>query len=655
MFSRMRIGGRLAIALAGSVVLAVAATTLSNMWLNRLLVEHAADNQLRTLQKFLDADVASEARRALTLAQGFAGNSEIQAAFAAQDRARLVRMLAPGLKDLKERHGVTQMQFHTPASASFLRVNRPEKFGDDLSSFRLTVVEVNKNHKPIFGLENGVEGLGIRGVVPMTSQGTHIGSFEVGLSFGKPFFEAFRNETGAEVAFHILKDGEFQTFASTFREAPAVEQDRMKEALVHESEVRTYRLDGVSYAVRLAPVRNYSGTAIGFYTIAMDRSAFDAEIAASRIWSVLIGLGVLTAALGVAWMMNRDIARPIRAMTDSMDDLARGNTDIRIPGVGRQDEIGGMANALEVFRRGMIETEALRAEQEHSKQRAQEERKTAMLQLANRFEQKIGQLVDALSSAATEMEASARSMSTIAEQTNRQSAAVTSASEQTSANVQTVAAATEELAASIAEIGNQASQSRGVAGKAVSDARQTDEAVHKLADSAKRIGQVVDLIQEIASQTNLLALNATIEAARAGEAGKGFAVVASEVKALAVQTARATDDIRQQIAQMQQDSDGAVDAIKGIGGVIGTISESAAAIAAAVEEQGAATQEISRNVQQAAVGTQAVSTHIAGVRVAANETGSAATQVLGAAHELSHQAEVLASEVKGFLDGIRVA
>ncbi|WP_395453158.1 cache domain-containing protein [Azospirillum melinis] len=655
MFRGMKIGARLAVALAGSVVLAVGATTLSNLWLSRLLVEHAADNQLKTLQEFLDANVASEARRALTLAQALAGNGEIQAAFAAQDRNRLAGMLVQGFKDLKEQHGVTQMQFHTPASVSFLRVHRPEKFGDDLSSFRFTVVEVNKTRKPVFGLENGVEGLGIRGVVPMVSQGAQIGSFEVGLSFGKPFFEAFHKETGAEVAFHTVKDGGFETFASTFREALALGQDRMKDALIRESEVQTHQLGGASYAVRLAPVRDYRGTAIGFYTIAMDRSAFDAEIAEARTSAILIGLAVLAVALGVAWLVNRGIARPIQGMTESMGDLAKGNTDIRVSGTGRRDEIGAMADALEVFRRGMIETEALRAEQEVLKQRAQEDRRAAMLDLADRFEERIGRLVGAVSSAATEMEASAGSMSSTAEQTNRQSAAVAAASEQTSANVQTVAAATEELAASITEIASQASQSHSVAGNAVTDARQTDEAVRKLADSAKRIGQVVDLIQDIASQTNLLALNATIEAARAGEAGKGFAVVASEVKALATQTARATDEIRQQISQMQQDSDGAVDAIKGIGGVIGEISEIAAAIAAAVEEQGTATQEISRNVQQAAVGTQEVSSHIVSVREAANETGAAAAQVLGAAQELSHQAEVLAAEVKGFLDNVRAA
>ncbi|WP_372395576.1 cache domain-containing protein [Azospirillum sp. HJ39] len=655
MFRGMKIGARLALALAGSVVLAVGTTTLSNMWLSGVLVEQAAGKQLRTLQEFLDAKVSSEARRALTLASGLAGNAEIQAALAAQDRGRLTGMLVPGFKDLKEQHGITQMQFHTPASVSFLRVHRPEKFGDDLSSFRFTVVEVNKTRKPVFGLENGVEGLGIRGVVPMVSQGTPIGSFEVGLSFGKSFFEAFQKETGADIAFHVAKDGNFETFASTFRQAPAIGPDQMKAALAQESEVRTYHLGDASYAVRLVPIRDYRGTAIGVCTIAMDRGAFDAQIADARLSSILIGLGVLAAALGIAWLMNRGIAHPIQAMTGAMGELANGNTDIRVPGIGRRDEIGAMAGAFEIFRRSMIEAETLRSEQETLKRRADEERKVAMLDLAHRFEGKVGHLIGTLSSAATEMEASAGSMSATAEQTNRQSVAVATASEEASVNVQTVAAATEELAASISEIGNQAAQSRSVAGKAVIDTKQTDEAVRKLAGSADRIGQVVDLIQDIASQTNLLALNATIEAARAGEAGKGFAVVASEVKALANQTARATDEIRQQISQMQEDANGAVGSIKGIGGVISEVSEIAAAIAAAVEEQGAATQEISRNVQQAAIGTQEVSSHIAGVRGAANETGAAATQVLGAARDLSRQAEVLTTEVKGFLNDIRVA
>lgn len=655
MFREMKIGARLALALAGSVVLAVGATTLSNMWLSGVLVEQAAGKQLRTLQEFLDAKISSEARRALTLASGLAGNAEIQAAFAAQDRGRLTSMLVPGFKELKEQHGVTQMQFHTPASVSFLRVHRPEKFGDDLSSFRFTVVEVNKTRKPVFGLENGVEGLGIRGVVPMMSQGTPIGSFEVGLSFGTSFFEAFQKETTAEIAFHVVKNGNFETFASTFRQAPALEADQMKAALAQESEVRTYHLGDTSYAVRLVPVRDYRGTAIGFCTIAMDRGAFDAQIAQARTSSILIGFGVLAAALGIAWLVNRAIAHPIQAITAAMGELAKGNTDVRVPGIGRRDEIGAMADAFEIFRRGMIETETLRSEQEALKHRADDERKASMLELADRFEGKVGHLIRSLSSAATGMEGAAGSMSATAEQTNRQSVAVASASEQASVNVQTVAAATEELAASITEIGNQASQSRSVAGKAVSDTRQTDEAVRKLAGSADRIGQVVDLIQDIASQTNLLALNATIEAARAGEAGKGFAVVASEVKALANQTARATDEIRQQIAQMQQDSNGAVSSIKGIGSVISEVSEIAAAIAAAVEEQGAATQEIARNVQQAAIGTQEVSSHIAGVREAANETGTAATQVLGAARELSHQAEILTTEVKGFLNSVRAA
>lgn len=655
MISRMNIGGRLAAALAGSVILAVATTTLSNVWLSNKLVDEAAVRQLHTLEEFLDTSIQSEARRALTFAQGMAGNREIQAAFAAQDRERLADMLVPGFKDLKEQHGVSQFQFHTPQASSFLRVHRPEKFGDDLSSFRFTVVEVNKSRTPVSGLENGVEGLGIRGVVPVIRDGTHLGSVEVGLTFGKPFFEAFKKATGAEVAFYIVKEGKFDTFASTSGEELLFNSEQMAAALDEPSNVMTIQSGGHNNAVMLAPVQDYRGDAIGVYALALDRSAFDEAIEGARFWSVLMGLAALAAALVIAWLMNRSIARPIQAMTESMGELAGGNTAIDIPGTGRSDEIGAMAGALEVFRRNMIETDRLRTEQEEMKRQSEEDRRAAMFALADRFEAKVGNLIEGLSSAATEMEATAGSMSATAEQTNRQSVTVASASEQASANVQTVAAATEELAASITEIGSQASQSRSVAGKAVEDTRHTDRAVRQLADSAERIGQVVDLIQEIASQTNLLALNATIEAARAGEAGKGFAVVASEVKALATQTARATEDIRQQIGQMQQASIGAVDAIQGIGTVISEVSEIAAAIAAAVEEQGAATQEISRNVQQAAAGTHEVSSNIVGVRQAANDTGSAATQVLGAARELAQQAEVLNREVRTFLTGIRTA
>ncbi|PWC35792.1 methyl-accepting chemotaxis protein [Azospirillum sp. TSO35-2] len=651
----MKIGVRLALAFGVTVLLAVAMTTLSNLWLSNRLVDQAADRQLQTLQQFLATRLSSEAQRALTLAEGLAGNVEIQDAFAAGDRDRLARMLVPGFKALKERQGLTQMQFHTPDSRSFLRVHRPEKFGDDLSAIRFTVVEVNKTHQPVAGLENGVEGLGIRGVVPVLRNGVALGSFEVGLSFGKPFFESFKASTGADVAFYVRKGEGFEVFASTFAESLPFSVAEQTAALAAPSAARTMVLSGRGSAVVLMPVRDYRGTAFGVTALALDRSAFDAAIDEAHVLALAIGVLALVLGLAIAWRLERAIARPIQAMTGSMAELAGGNTDVRIAGTGRGDEIGAMAGALEVFRRGMIEAERLRAGQDRMKRAADEERRTAMQALADRFEADVGRLIGSLSSAATEMEATAGSMSATAEHTNRQSAVVATASQQATGNVQTVAAATEQLAASINAIGDQATRSRDVSGKAVVDARQTDAAVRQLADSAGRIGQVVTLIQDIASQTNLLALNATIEAARAGEAGKGFAVVAGEVKTLANQTARATDDIRRQIEQMQQASSGAVAAIEDIGVVIGQVSGIADDIAAAVEQQGEATREIARNVQQAAVGTREVTVNIAGVQQAAGETGAAATQVLGAARDLSRQAEALTTEVRSFLAGVRAA
>jgi len=378
---------------------------------------------------------------------------------------------------------------------------------------------------------------------------------------------------------------------------------------------------------------------------------FRSRLIDAAMWSV--GLVVL---LGLcAWPIARGIVLPVRAITGAMTTLADGNTGITIPAVDRSDEIGDMARALGVFKDKMQEAERLRKEQEELKARAERERKEQMLKLANAFEEAVGGIVKSLSSAATEMQSSAQAMSSTAEETTRQATAVAAASEQASSNVQTVATAGEELSSSIAEIGRQVTQSAQIATKAVQEAGQTDQKVQSLAESAQKIGEVVQLITDIAGQTNLLALNATIEAARAGEAGKGFAVVASEVKSLANQTAKATEEIAQQIGAIQGATKDAVDAIKSIGMTIGEISEIATTIASAVEEQGAATQEIARNVQQAAKGTEEVSSNITGVTKAASETGTAAAQVLGAAGDLAKQAEMLRQQVDTFLSKVRAA
>ncbi len=362
----------------------------------------------------------------------------------------------------------------------------------------------------------------------------------------------------------------------------------------------------------------------------------------------------LVVAVGATVMLVGMIARPVRRMTDAMRALAGGDKSITVPAIGRRDEIGAMAGAVQVFKENMIAAERLAAEQA-AENEAKLHRAQKVEALTKGFESKVGQRVGTLSAAATEMEATAQSMAATAEETNRQSAAVASASEQTSANVQTVAAATEELSASIQEIGRHVGKSTEISARAVADAQHTDQTVQALAAGAQKIGEVVTLIQSIASQTNLLALNATIEAARAGEAGKGFAVVAAEVKGLAGQTAKATAEIDGQIAAIRSATGDAVAAIRGIAKTIEEINQIATAIAAAVEEQGSATKEITRNVMEAAQGTREVTSNISSVKDAATSTGAAASQVLSAAGDLSRQSEQLTGEVNGFLAGLKAA
>ena len=378
---------------------------------------------------------------------------------------------------------------------------------------------------------------------------------------------------------------------------------------------------------------------------------------ASEWW---LGLAVLllfvTIGVNAASLMTirSRIIRPLEAMRDAMRKLAGGDVGVVIPGVGRADEIGQMADTIQVFKENRIAADQLAAEQEAART-VKEQRTVRMDELTRQFESKVGELVGEVSAAATTLQATAGSMAEIANETTQQTANAATAAEQASVNVQTVATAAEELASSIAEISRQVAQSAQITGKAVEDARRTDTVVQALADGAQKIGEVVGLISSIAGQTNLLALNATIEAARAGEAGKGFAVVASEVKNLASQTARATDDISRQVAHIQSATKEAVASIQGIAERISEASGIAAAIAAAVEEQGSATQEIARNVQQAAAGTQDVTHNVMGVTEGANRTGTAASQVLGAAQELSRQAEQVTGEIGQFIAGVKAA
>ena len=383
-----------------------------------------------------------------------------------------------------------------------------------------------------------------------------------------------------------------------------------------------------------------------------------ANAATVRNTYIMIGICIalaLAIGLALAWLIGNAIANPIKSMTGVMQRLAKGDKSVEIPGTERGDEIGEMAETVEVFKQNAIETDRLREEQEAAKKRADEEQRRAMLEMADGLESSVKGVVDMVSSASTEMESTAQSMTTSAEDATTRTGTVAVASEQATANVQTVASASEELATSISEISGQVANTSTIAQGAVSAAEQATGQIQGLAEASQKIGDVVDLINDIASQTNLLALNATIEAARAGDAGKGFAVVASEVKNLATQTAKATEDIAAQISGIQGATGEAVRAVEGITKTISEINEIAGAVAAAVEEQGAATGEISRNAQEAAAGTQQVNTNIAAVSEASSQTGQSAGEVLKAAREMSEQSEKLRGEVDKFLQDVRAA
>jgi methyl-accepting chemotaxis protein len=387
------------------------------------------------------------------------------------------------------------------------------------------------------------------------------------------------------------------------------------------------------------------------HEIARSRMKLDQQLTFTSVLLVLAFVGIV-----VSFLIGRNISRPVVAMSRAMRELAVGNFEIKLPGLDRSDEVGQMAHAIEDFKvQALAKAQREAAEREEKNRELANVRRVEFHNLAESFETAVGNIIEKVGSASGELENSAVILTRNSAATQQLSTVVAAASEQTSTNVQSVASATDEMADSINEIGRQVVDSNRIANEAVDQAQKTDARIAELSLAASRIGDVTKLITTIAEQTNLLALNATIEAARAGDAGRGFAVVAQEVKALASQTAKATSEISTQIAGMQTATQDSVLAIKEIGGTIGRVSEIAATIAAAIEEQGASTREIARNVQQAAVGATQVATSIADVNRGAGDTGSASSQVLSSAQLLSSENNRLKAEVAKFLATVRAA
>jgi len=645
---------RLVLTISFAVALACASLAVFSISQQRELTRMALDQELKLQYEGVIAVLEYEGRAARAVSATMAATPPLADAVAKGDRDGVMAMLGGSHAAIKAL-GINLVNLTLPPATLFLRVHDPKAFGDDVSARRKTVVAANATGSPIVGVERARHTLAVFAMTPVMREGKSQFVVDVGMEFGKEFVDRIKGRLGVDVAIHAFEGGTFSTLAATFKEGTTASADQIKRVfdgtpLRHDAEIA-----GHPAAVYLGQIRNYAGEPVAVLELAKDSTEY--EIANANAWrKMMLGTAVVLLVAGLlAFFLGRSLTRPVAALTQTMNRLSGGDTEIEITGRDRADELGTMANAVEVFRKSMIEADRLRAAQAQADKIAQEQRRADLHRLADEFEASVGEIIRAVSSAATEMEASAGTMNQTAENTGRLSNVVTSASEEASMNVQSVASASEELSASIDEIGRQVEQSTTIAGEAVRQAQSTDGRINDLSKAADRIGNVISLITTIAEQTNLLALNATIEAARAGEAGRGFAVVASEVKTLASQTAKATSEISVQISDMQSATQESVSAIKGIGDTIGRISEVASAIAAAVQEQGTATEEISRSIQQAAQGTTQVAVSIVEVNKGAAETGAVSTQMLSSARTLANESNRLTRQMDKFLSTVRAA
>jgi methyl-accepting chemotaxis protein len=654
MFQLRSIAARLMLAISLTVAAACGILGTFSVIQERALTRLALDQQLRLQYESVIAALDYEGRAALAVSAVIATLPPVVDAVAKGDRDALLPLLQAPLAMLKSQ-GMPLISFHTPPATAFFRVHEPKLFGEDISTRRKTVVESNATGKPIVGVEPGRESLGVYGITPIIREGKSIGVVDIGVSFNKQFVDTAKRRFGVDLAVHRFDGKAFMNIASTFGDGSLASQEELKGVFDGGSLRRDAALNGHPAALYLGQIKNYAGQPVAVIELVKDTTEYEAAAASSQRTLILGTIAILAAAALLALLIGRGMSRPLTAITAVMNRLSSGDTDVKIPGGERKDELGTMAGAVDVFRRNMIEARTLREAQEAAKQQAELEKKALQRQMADRFEADVKSVVGAVARATEDMQRMAAAITASVNGTSAQAAAAAAASEEASASVNTVASATEELASSVAEIGRQVTHSSDVADAAVAKAGKTTEMVGSLASASEKIGDVLRLISAIASQTNLLALNATIEAARAGEAGRGFAVVASEVKALASQTAKATEEIAGQVTAIQSSTGDCAIAIGGISDTIREISGIATTIAAAVEEQGSATREIARSVQQVAAGTSEVAVNVAGASNAAEQSRALADTVLSASGELGQHASRLFESVDTFLAGLRDA
>jgi methyl-accepting chemotaxis protein len=633
LLSKLNIGPRIILGFASVLVIATAITIPAIVVQVTQVIAKAEKHELQTLFDNVRGRIESEGHLAQALSSTLASMDYIKDMFINGQRDELYAAVAPAYKTLRANYNVRQFQFHTPPATSFLRVHKPEKFGDDLSSFRHTVVKVNTSLTGIWGLEKGVAGLGIRGVMPIIKNDEHYGSVEFGMSFGQPFFEAVKSGytgRGMELALHVLKDGKYQAFAKTFEAEHLLSQAQLNDAMSGKFVLDQVNINGVPKSVYAARINDYAGEPVGILEIAINRDEY-AQAENSVMTTILI-VGVLALMFGmlIAVSISRSIAQPLRNAKNAMDDIAEGEGDLtqRLPVRGR-DEIAQMADAF------------------------------------NRFAAKVQNTVSKVAASTTQIATASEEMSAVTAQSDQlmqkqkgETEMVVTAINEMAATIREVALNAESAAASAIEADQQSRNGRQVVMSTVeainnlaNEVKHAAEVIHKLEEDSQNIGTVLDVIKDVAEQTNLLALNAAIEAARAGEQGRGFAVVADEVRTLASRTQESTDEIQKIIEGFQRSAHEAVDvmqqgqskaedsvqqaakagdSLNAITSAVTTINDMNQQIASAAEQQSAVAEEINESIVSINTATDQASE-------GSRHTASSSAELAKLATELQHQ------------------